>query len=35
MAEVEAITNRLFPDEPLTDRSRLLLADVLEARRGR
>jgi hypothetical protein len=32
--EVELITSRVFPDEPLTDRSRLLLADVLEARHG-
>lgn len=31
--EVERITMRVFPDEPLTDRSRLLLSDVLEARR--
>lgn len=32
--DVERITSRVFPEEPLTDRSRLLLADVLEATRG-
>jgi len=32
--EVELITSRVFPDEPLTDRSRLLLVDVLDARHG-
>lgn len=30
--EIERITNRVFPDEPLTARSRPLLEDVLEER---